>query len=77
MFGLLRKWRERRAEVRQAANSLIARHGDQARHVLRERIQACAATGEPTKRLWAILKEVRQLTNDDGLDTATRLIERK
>jgi hypothetical protein len=61
--------------ARQAATSLIAEHGDQARHILREQIQECEARDEPTKELWAVMQEVRRTSRDDGIDTATRMID--
>jgi hypothetical protein len=76
MFGLLRKWREAKAQARADAERLIAEHGGQAKQVLREQIKEFEARGEPTKELWAVMREVRRLAHDDGLDTATRYTER-
>jgi hypothetical protein len=72
MFRLLRRWREAKAQARADAERLIAEHGGQARHVLAENIRVRESQGQDTKELWAVMREVRTMSGDEGLDTGTR-----
>jgi hypothetical protein len=72
MFGWLRKRAERKAHVRAEVERLITEHGGQTRHVLADHIRESEAKGQDTKELWAVMREVRRRSGDEGLDTATR-----
>jgi hypothetical protein len=75
MFGWVRKQVERKARACAEAERLIQEHGTQARHVLKAHIRGVEATGQNTKELWRVMREVRKRTGSKGLDTATRLAE--
>jgi riboflavin synthase len=76
MFGWIQKWREQKVAIAATARDLIAQQGGQARHVLADHIRESEAKGQDTKELWAVMREVRKRSGDEGLDTATRFTER-
>jgi hypothetical protein len=76
MFGWLNKWRAQRFDDYSVAQNLIAQHGDQARHVLIAQIHEQKGRGLDCKRAYRVLKHVRNLEGNDGLDTATRMTEK-
>jgi hypothetical protein len=72
MLRWLRKQSERKVCVQTEAERLIQEHGGQARHVLADHIRELEAKGQGTKKLWAVMREVRKRSGDEGLDTGTR-----
>jgi hypothetical protein len=75
MFRWLRKRAEQKARACAEAECLIAEHGGQTRHVLADHIRELEATGRDTKELWAVMREVRKRSGDEGLDTGTKYID--
>jgi hypothetical protein len=77
MFGWIDRLRRKKARVQAEAEGLITEHGGQVRHVLADQIREMEVKGQDTKELWAVMREVRRRTGNDGLDTATRWTEKK
>jgi hypothetical protein len=77
IFGWLQRRRKQTSQARLSAQELFDAHTSRARYALREQIQDLEATGPEAKRLWAIMRELRKIDGSDGLDTATRFIERQ
>lgn len=75
MLRWIDRWRKKKERVQAEAERLIQQHGGQARHVLADQIRELEATGRDTKELWAVMRELRKRSGDDGLDTATRFTE--
>jgi hypothetical protein len=75
MFGWLRKRAERKAFVQAEAERLIQENGGQVRFMLADQIREMEAKGQDTKEVWRVLREVRKLSGDEGLDTGTRFSE--
>jgi hypothetical protein len=72
MFGWIDIWRSSKAREEHEAERLIAEHGGQARYMLADHIRELEAKGQDTKELWAVMREVRKRSGDEGLDTGTR-----
>lgn len=78
MFGWWRTRREKRERLDAEARALIARHGDRAYHVARERMVDAMRLGDidENSRWTRIRARIAKLTNHPGYrgDTATRYL---